>query len=81
MIATSSPAYPAVARARCPRCGHRWPWPAGATPAEEPLVRPLVCCPACRLVVKLQPEPLDSRWWQAQHYSETGSRSGARAIP
>ena len=50
-------------RARCPKCLHRFSWPNGEPwTALEPLVRPLVACPACHLVVDLTEEPLDERW-------------------
>ena len=50
-------------RARCPTCLHRFLWPASEPwTAIEPLVRPEVACPACRLVVRLVEEPLDERW-------------------
>ncbi len=52
-------------RARCPRCFHRFAWPAGEPwTALEPLVRPLVACPRCHLVVPLVEEPLDERWFE-----------------
>ena len=56
-------------RARCPCCSSRFHWPAGEPwTALEPLVRPLVACPGCHLVVPLTEEPLDERW---QEWTET----------
>jgi hypothetical protein len=55
----------AISRARCPECGHRWPWPGNvSTAAESPTVRPMVACPRCRLLVSVLEERCDERWWQ-----------------
>jgi len=58
-------------RARCPSCGARWAWPAGAEPPIfEPFVRPQVSCPKCSLVGPATPEPLDEKW--ARHMAAEG---------
>ena len=58
------PVVKAVARARCPECGHRRPWPDGATPADSPLISVMVACPSCHRIIALSPEPPDEKWWQ-----------------
>ena len=68
-----TPAYaPATGpvRARCPSCRHRFAWPAGLGPTGPDGLSvgaaraPRVACPACLIVRRLTPEPLDESWWK-----------------
>lgn len=57
----------AVSRARCPECGHRWPWPGTLPTLSESLFfsaePPTAPCPNCRCLVAIHEEPLDEDWW------------------
>jgi len=81
-VSNLSPRIPlnATARACCPGCNHRFPWPTDApTTTESPLVRPLTCCPGCRLVVPVVEEACDEKWWT--NLLAAGKGNGRRPRP
>lgn len=51
-------------RARCPSCRWRFDWPLGVPQGEPERPAPWVACPNCYVVRRLEPEPLDERWWR-----------------